>query len=134
MVSSHPNPSLYLDGSLNIIELTRAQAELLKENICSIASNPEHMDIINRLFTEKNPACIHIMEDAINEIETGTKLVQNAGAELKQLFEPIQSFNDTVTPDEAMKVSAAMLRLLDVFIPKIAAAVPPFCGHDDPFA
>ena len=134
MVSSHPNPSLYLDGSLNIIERTRAQAELLKENLWSVASNPENMEIINRVFAEKNTDCIHSMEDAINAIEAGTKLVQSAGAELKQLFQPIQSFNDTVTPAEAVKVSAAMIRLLDVYIPKITPAAPSYCGHDDPFA
>ena len=104
MVSLHPNPSLYLDGSLNIIVQTRAQAESLKENLWSVASNPENVEIINRVFAEKNTVCIHSMEDAINAIETGTKLVQNAGAELKQLFQPIQSFNDTVTPAEAVKV------------------------------
>ena len=102
MVSSHPNPSIYQDGSLDIIERTRVQAELLKENLWSIASNPENMEIINKVFVEKNPVCIHSMEDAINAIETGTKLVQNAAAELKQLFQPIQSFNDTVTPAEAI--------------------------------
>ena len=134
MVSSHPNPSLYADGSLDNIERTRAQAELLKENLWSISSNPENMEIINRVFAEKNPVCIHSMEDAINAIETGTKLVQNAGAELKQLFQPIQSFNDTVTPAEAVKVSAAMIRLIDIFIPKITPSAPFFCGHDDPFA
>ena len=91
MVYSHPNHSFYLDGSLDIIERTRANAEILKEHLWYIARNPENMEIINKVFVEENRAFIHSMKDVINAIETGTKLVQNEGAELLQLFQPIQS-------------------------------------------
>merc|ERR1712034_44639 len=118
----------------DIIEQTRAQAELLKEHLLSIANNPDNTEIINRVFAEKNTACIASIEDAIEAIEEGVKLVQNAGADLKQLVKAVEMFNDTVTPVVAVKESATIIRLLDVLIPKITPLAQSYCGDADQFA
>jgi len=128
------NPSVGVTGSEDFIEQTRAEAEVLKEHLWSIASNPENTEIINKVLAEKNTACISSMEDAINAVEAGTKLVQNAGAELKQLVEAVQLFNNTVKPAVAVKESATILHLLDVLLPKITPAVQSYCGDADQFA
>ena len=125
------NPSLRAAGSEDFIEQTRAQAELLKEHLWSIASNPAGTEIINKVFAEKNTACINSMEDAIEAVEAGTKLVQKAGAELRQL---VQVFNTTVAPAVAVKESATIIRLLDVLLPKITPAAQSYCGDADQFA
>jgi len=134
VVISHPSPNFQQSGSEDIIEQTRAQAELLKEHLLSIANNPDNTEIINRVFAEKNTACIDSIEDAIEAIEEGVKLVQNAGADLKQLVKAVKIFNDTVTPVVAVKESATIIRLLDVLIPKITPAAQFFCEDADQFA
>jgi len=128
------DPSVHVAGSEDILEQTRAEAELLKEHLWTIASNPENTETIKKVFAEKNTACINSMEDAIEAVEAGTKLVEKAGAELKQLVETVQLFNDTVTPTVVVKESATIIRLLDVLLPKITPAAQSYCGDADQFA
>ena len=128
------DPSVRVAGSEDFIEETRAEAELLKEHLWAIASNPENTEIMNKVFAEKNTACINSMEDAIEAVEAGTKLVQNAGAELKQLVEAVQLFNNKMKPAVAVKESATIIRLLDVLLSKITPAAQSYCGDADQFA
>eukprot|EP00091_Calanus_sinicus_P006363 TRINITY_DN17002_c0_g1_i1.p1 TRINITY_DN17002_c0_g1~~TRINITY_DN17002_c0_g1_i1.p1 ORF type:complete len:103 (-),score=26.15 TRINITY_DN17002_c0_g1_i1:99-407(-) len=71
------DPSVHVAGSEDFIDQTRAQAEALKEHLWSIARDPENTEMINRVFAEKNTACINNMEDAIEAVEAATKLVQS---------------------------------------------------------
>ena len=50
------DPSVHVAGSEDNTDQTRAQAELLKEHLWSIASNPENTEIINKVFAEKEDA------------------------------------------------------------------------------
>jgi len=144
MVISHPSPtlqqasmldpSMHVSRSEDIIEQTRAQAELLKEHLWSIAESPDNTEIVNKVFAEKNTACIGSIEDAVEAVEEGVKLVQNAGAELKHLVEAVQIFNATVTPVLVVKESATIIRILDVLIPKITPSSQSYCGDADQFA
>lgn len=59
------------------------------------------------------------MDEAIEAIETSTKLFENAGSEIKQLVSIVQSLQDLSDTPKAVRETAKIIRLLDVLIPKI---------------
>merc|ERR1719431_800955 len=111
--------SLGLSGSDDIVKDTRAQAESLKDELRSIASNPRASQILNKVFSDRNNVCIKSMDDAIEAIETSTKLFENAGSEIKQLVDLVDVFNGNIETPKAVRETAKILRILDVLIPKI---------------
>ena len=87
-----------VSGSDDIVKQTRAQAESLKDDLRSMARNPRASEILNKVFSDRNNVCIKSMSDAIDAIETSTKLFENAGSEIKQLVDILAAFeknNDT---------------------------------------
>ena len=79
-------PSVSLTGSGDIIQQTRTQAESLKKDLRSMASHPRAAQILNRVFADKNNVCIKRMMDAIEVIETSTKLVRTLFQKLSSLL------------------------------------------------
>ena len=120
-------PIRSLIGSDDIVQQTRTQAESLKKDLRSMASNPRAAQILIRVFADKNNVCINSMDDAIEAIETSTKLVENAGTEIKQLVEIIKVFEKSIDTPKAVRETANILRLLDTLIPKITPATST-CG------
>ena len=59
------------------------------------------------------------MDEAIEAIETSTKLFENAGTEIKQLVSIVQSLKDLSHTPKAVRETANIIRLLDVLISKI---------------
>ena len=74
-------------GTGDIIEQTRTQAESLKTTLRSLTNKPEAATILKKVFSGKNGGCITNMDEAIKAIETGTRLVENGGTEIKQLVQ-----------------------------------------------
>ena len=120
-------PIRSLIGSDDIVQQTRTQAESLKKDLRSMASNPRAAQILIRVFADKNNVCINSMDDAIEAIETSAKLVENAGTEIKQLVEIIKVFEKSIDTPKAVRETANILRLLDTLIPKITPATST-CG------
>ena len=58
------------------------------------------------------------MDEAIEAIETGTKLFENAGTEIKQLVQLVQGFPTLTDTPKAVRETAKIIRLLEVLIPK----------------
>ena len=120
------NPST-LTGSGDIIQQTRTQAESLKEDLRSMASNPRAAQILNKVFADKNNVCISSMEEAIEAIETSTQLFENGATEIKQLVEIVKVFENLEDTPTAVRETAKILRLLDVLIPKISPDTTSTC-------
>jgi hypothetical protein len=111
----------------NIIEQTRTQAESLKKDLRSMASNPRAAQILNKVFADKNNVCINSMEEAIEAIETSTKLFENGATEIKQLVGSVKVFENLEDTPTAVRETAKILRLLDVLIPKISPDTTSTC-------
>ena len=120
-------PSVSLTGSGDIIQQTRTQAESLKKDLRSMASHPRAAQILNRVFADKNNVCIKSMDDAIEAIETSTKLMENAGTEIKQLIETVKVFEKRIDAPTAVRETANILRLLDVLITKMTPDTSSTC-------
>jgi hypothetical protein len=112
-------PFLGLPGSGDIIQQTRSQADTLKATLRSLTSKPEAAPILQKVFIGKNGGCLQNMDEAIEAIETSTKLFENAGTEIKQLVSIVQSLQDLSDTPKAVRETAKIIRLLDVLIPKI---------------
>merc|ERR1711997_540923 len=85
----------------------------------SIARNPRASQILNKVFSDRNNVCIKSMDDAIEAIETSTKLFENAGSEIKQLVDSVDAFNKNIDTPTVVREAAKTIRILEVLIPKI---------------
>jgi len=103
----------------DIIEQTRTQADTLKNTLRSLARKPEAAIILKKVFAGQNNDCINNMDDALEAIETSTKLFENAGAEIKLLIKSVQEIQTIDDTPEAVRSTANIIRLLDVLIPKL---------------
>jgi flagellar biosynthesis chaperone FliJ len=123
-------PAVGLTRSVDIIQQTRTQAESLKRDLRNLASTPgDAQKILNKVFTENNDVCMNTVEEAIQAIEASTKLVENAGTEIKQLIQAVQVFENITDTPTAVRETAKIIRILDVLIPKITPATPSsVCG------
>merc|ERR1711892_40543 len=108
-----------LSGSDDIVKQTRAQAESLKDDLKSLGRNPRAAQIVNKVFSDRNNVCIKSMDDAIEAIETSTKLFENAGSEIKQLINTLGVFERKIDTPAAVRETAKIIRLLDILIPKL---------------
>jgi hypothetical protein len=127
-------PYAGLAGSGDIVQQTRAQAESLKRDLRSMASNPRAANILRRVFVETNNACINNIEEAIQAIETSTRLFENAGLEIRQLVQSVKVLEKQTDTPAAVRETAKIMRILDVLIPKLTPATPSGCrtaGSDE---
>jgi len=103
----------------DIVEQTRTMADTLKNTLRSLASKPEAAPILKKVFAGNNSDCIVNMDQAIEAIETSTRLFENAGTEMKFLIKAVQGFQNIKETPKAVRETAKILRLLDVLIPKL---------------
>ena len=79
------NPST-LSGSGDIIEQTRTQAESLKEDLRSMASNPRAAQILSKVFADKNNICISSMEEAVLPLKPALNFMKMGQQKLSSLL------------------------------------------------
>merc|ERR1739838_274293 len=108
----------------DIIKETRTQAESLKTTLKYLASTTGPAEILNRIINDKNNVCLDSVEEAIEAVEAGTKLMENAAPEIKQLIESIKIFEKLTDTTTVVRESADILRLLEVLLPKLAPVSP----------
>ena len=95
----------------------------LKETIIFLTKKPEAAPILEKVFAGRNKnTCITNIEEAIEAIETTTRMVENAGPELKMLVEYVQEFSkiQDISMSEVVRQSAKIIGLLDALIPKLS--------------
>jgi len=102
----------------NIIEQTRAQAEITKKTLRSIAENKEAAQYIDNVI-EKN-ICINNLEDAIEAIEEAAKLVENNGDEILDLAKTVESLENEKDIPQLVRSSANVLRKLSKLVHNLA--------------
>jgi len=121
-------PALGLVRSSDFVQQTRAQANSLKTTLRSLASTPGAAKIVNRVINDINNVCLNNVEEAIEAVETGTRIVENAAPEIKQLIQTVGAFEKLTDTPTVIREAANILRLLEVLMPKLAPANPQVCG------
>jgi len=115
------------DDSNDIIEETRSQSEYLKNLLWTVSRKKETAEILNKVINDENNICLTSVEEAMLAIETSTKLVENAGPEIKKLIKTVKAMENLTDTIEAVREAADILRILELLIPKIAPASPSIC-------
>ena len=114
--------------SSDIVQETRAQANPLKKTLRSLSSIPGATKIVNRVINDINNVCLNDVEEAIEAIETGATIVENAGPEINQLIKSVEAFQKLTDTPSVVREAANILQLLETVIPKLAPANPKVCG------
>ena len=107
-------------GFGDIIEQTRAKMDGLKNTIIFLTKKPEAAPILEKVFAGRNNTCITNIEEAVEAIETTTKMVENAGTEIKWLVEYVLEFPKIKGVSNIVRQSAKIIGLLDALIPKLS--------------
>jgi len=111
----------------NFVEQTRRQTDSLKAVLRNIANKSGAKKYIDRVFEASD--CLNNLEHhAISAIEAGTKLVENAETELLKLVETVEKIKTEKDIVSVVRISADILRQLEVLIPKIAPSTSAVCG------
>jgi hypothetical protein len=118
----------YVPRSSDFVQQTRTQANSLKTTLRSLASTPGADKIVNRVINDINNVCLNNVEEAIEAVETGARIVENAAPEIKQLIQTVEAFEKLTDTPTVIREAANILRLLEVLMPKLAPANPQVCG------
>jgi len=107
---------------------TRKQAEALKKTLKTLSQTSGPAAILNSVIEDVNNVCLNSVDEAIDAIETSTKLIEASAPELKQLIKIVEDFQKLTDKPTVLRESANILRLLEVLIPKLAPVNPKVCG------
>ena len=107
---------------------TRKQAEALKKTLKTLSQTSGPAAILNSVIEDVNNVCLNSVDEAIDAIETSTKLIEASAPEIKQLIKIVEDFQKLTDKPTVLRESANILRLLEVLIPKLAPVNPKVCG------
>ena len=100
----------YVARSSDFVQQTRTQANSLKTTLRSLASTPGADKIVNRVINDINNVCLNNVEEAIEAVETGARIVENAAPEIKQLIQTVEAFEKLTDTPTVIREAANILR------------------------
>jgi len=115
------------DFSTDIIQQTRSLSDSVQSTLRSLAADPESAVIVAKIIRDKDNVCINTLEEGLAGIEAATKLVENAGDDIKTLISKVNSFTKLKEPAIVVKEVAAILRILEPLVKNIAPSFPEIC-------
>jgi len=118
--------------SNDIIKDTRVQADSLKKMLKALNSQSDSAQILHRIIDSQ--ICLSSLDEALDNIEEGTKLIEDSEPEIKQLIKFIKKFDDVTDTVTVIKSTADLLNLLEVLIPKLAPTKTQVCKASSPEA
>merc|ERR1712142_1153932 len=95
--SSNLNPANNLPTG-DIIADTRTLSNKVQATLRRLAADPTSAVIVNRIINDKNNNCLKDLEEGIAGIETATKLLENAGDDIKTLIKKVESIKSLTDP------------------------------------
>ena len=122
--NQYPSVNSY---TTDIIKQTRTLSNSVQQTLRNLAANPASAVIVDRIIGDKDNVCLNSLEEGLNYIETATGLVENAGNDIKQLIKKVNSMKKLRDPAEVVGEVAAVLRILDPLVNKIAPSNPEVC-------
>merc|ERR1712154_428774 len=83
--------------------------------------------IVNRIINDKDNICLKDFEEGIAGIETATKLLENAGDDIKILIKKVNSIGALKKPATVVRAVADILLILEPVATKLAPENPVVC-------
>merc|ERR1711915_114440 len=112
----HPSFTLFFKG--NIIDWTIAQAEATKSTLQSLSDNPQATKYIKRVIDSSK--CLDSLEDAIDGIDTASKLVYDNRISILRLIHNVEKLENEKDTIKLLERSGDIFRILDDLIPDLA--------------
>jgi len=114
------------DNIQNIIEETRQQTNTVKSTLKKISTNSKASKYMKKIFTAGE--CVHGLDEAIEAIESGTRIVEASGPELRRLISTINGIGNPSDIIEVTKSSAEILRQMEALMPSLTPSKLDICG------
>ena len=132
--SGFPNyPDLYNNQGLNLYSSqdlglqARSQTDSLVSTLRDLAQDPVASQAVNRVFN-KDAVCLNNMEEAIQAIQEGSRLVEAAEGDLRTLNSRVESLMRLTGEAEVVREVASIFRALDSLLTKLEPANPTICS------
>merc|ERR1712241_555854 len=109
--------------SQNLGPQARSQTDSLISTLRNLAKDPKASKAINRVFN-KDAVCLKNMEEAIEAIQEGTRLMGAAEADLNTLISKVEGMMKMTDEIQVMREVASMFRLLDPLLTKLSPSNP----------
>merc|ERR1712025_505147 len=114
------------DNIRNIIEETRQQTNTVKSTLKKLSTHSKASKYMKKIFTAGE--CVHGLDEAIEAIESGTKIVEASGPELTRLISTINEIGNPSDIIEVTKSSAEILRQMEALMPRLIPSKLDVCG------
>ena len=111
----------------DIIVQTRNLANSVKSTLQQLADDPKSATIVNRIINEKDNICLGSLKEGLDGIEAATKLVEDAGDDIKALIAKVEAFETLSEPAIVVREVANILRILGPLVNNIAPKNPIIC-------
>ena len=111
-----PQPSIFM-------KQLRTKSDSLIDILTDLNNNPKASRTIDRVFNAKSN-CLSNMEEAIEAIKEGTRLVEVADEDLEKLNSRVETLLDLTDEAEVVREVAAILRVLQPLLTKISPTNP----------
>ena len=122
--NQHPSINSY---STDIIKQTRTLSNSVQQTLRNLAANPASAVIVDRIIQDKDNVCLNSLDEGLDYIETATGLVEKAGDDIKTLIKKVNSMKKLKDPSKVVREVAAVLRILEPLVHKIAPSNPEVC-------
>ena len=122
------SPTTYDIKEIKSFADLRTTARELISTLRDLQDEPKASETIKKLFSDENSVCLSSMEEAIEAIEEGTRLVEDAEGDFMALQSRIESLLGQKSEVEVMREVASILRALQPLLTKITPANPSLCA------
>ena len=102
---------------------TRRQADSLITTLRGLSQDPRTSRAISRVFNE-DAVCLNNMEEAIQAIQEGSRLVEAAEGDINTLFSLVKTLTKLTGEAEVVKQVASIFRALDPLLTRISPVNP----------
>ena len=118
-------PNLYNNQGLSL--QARSQTDSLVSTLRELARDPMASQAINRVFNN-DAVCLNNMEEAIQAIQEGGRLVEAAEGDLRTLTSRVEGLMRLTGEAEVVREVAAIFRVLDSLLNKLNPADQTICS------
>ena len=107
-------------GSGDIIQQVRSLADNVKTTLRNLNNDPKSAVYVNKVIKDENNVCIEDLEEAIDEIEYGTSLVEVAGDDIKHLVYKVKDLEKLSEPSDVVREISNLFRSLEPLVKKLS--------------
>jgi len=113
--------------NLDSIQDLGLQTDSLISTLRNLDQDPKASQAIKRVFN-KDTVCLNNMEEAIEAIQEGSRLVEAAEGDLRTLTSRVESLMELTGEAEVVRELATIFRALDSLLTKLAPANTTICS------